>query len=269
MTAQELAGPARRQPHDARGPRRDAAAGLAAQGVVVLRPEEVHDPWVRQALVNEADRRYGRRRETPMRRKRRRGRRGRCSSRRSARRIPRAGSSSTIGSSTPSAGCSGRAPSMRAMHDAGREFQRSFILAQLDPLRAADLLRVPGAAVSPSRATRSSPPAAGCTGHSWRWAATTARRAPAPGTCWAAAASVREWALRQGWGGRPVRQEQAQGIWWRHSDCWRRTTASPGGPRSGLLSDAACHRQCSAPAKRRRLTSPSKGGSRAADRRNP
>ena len=23
---------------------------------------------------------------------------------------------------------------------------------------------------------------------------------------------VREWALRQGWGGRPVRQEQAQGI---------------------------------------------------------
>jgi hypothetical protein len=23
--------------------------------------------------------------------------------------------------------------------------------------------------------------------------------------------SVREWALRQGWGGRPVRQEQAQG----------------------------------------------------------
>jgi hypothetical protein len=24
--------------------------------------------------------------------------------------------------------------------------------------------------------------------------------------------SVREWALRMGWGGRPVRQEQAQGI---------------------------------------------------------
>jgi hypothetical protein len=23
---------------------------------------------------------------------------------------------------------------------------------------------------------------------------------------------VREWAIRQGWGGRPVRQEQAQGI---------------------------------------------------------
>jgi hypothetical protein len=24
--------------------------------------------------------------------------------------------------------------------------------------------------------------------------------------------SIREWAMRQGWGGRPVRQEQAQGI---------------------------------------------------------
>jgi hypothetical protein len=24
--------------------------------------------------------------------------------------------------------------------------------------------------------------------------------------------SVREWAMQQGWGGRPVRQEQAQGI---------------------------------------------------------
>ena len=33
------------------------------QGVVVLQPEEVGDPWLRQALVNEAERRYGRRRE--------------------------------------------------------------------------------------------------------------------------------------------------------------------------------------------------------------
>jgi hypothetical protein len=29
------------------------------QGVVVLKPEEIVDPWVRQALVNEAVRRYG------------------------------------------------------------------------------------------------------------------------------------------------------------------------------------------------------------------
>ena len=36
-----------------------------------------------------------------------------------------------------------------AMHDAGREFQRSFVLAQLDPLRAVDLLRVPGSGREP------------------------------------------------------------------------------------------------------------------------
>jgi hypothetical protein len=34
------------------------------QGVVVLQPEEVGDDWLRQALVNEAERRYGRRRES-------------------------------------------------------------------------------------------------------------------------------------------------------------------------------------------------------------
>ena len=32
------------------------------QGVVVLTPEEVIDPWLRQAIVNEAERRYGPRR---------------------------------------------------------------------------------------------------------------------------------------------------------------------------------------------------------------
>jgi hypothetical protein len=31
------------------------------QGVVVLRPENVRDDWTRQALVNEANRLYGRR----------------------------------------------------------------------------------------------------------------------------------------------------------------------------------------------------------------
>jgi hypothetical protein len=31
------------------------------QGVVVLRPEEVSDDWTRQALINEANRLYGRR----------------------------------------------------------------------------------------------------------------------------------------------------------------------------------------------------------------
>ena len=33
------------------------------QGIVVLRPEDVRDAWTRQALLNEATRLYGRRRE--------------------------------------------------------------------------------------------------------------------------------------------------------------------------------------------------------------
>jgi hypothetical protein len=99
-----------------------------------------------------------------------------------------------------------------AMLDAGREFQRSFILAQLDPLRAMDLLRVPGSGRDPEP------------GHVQQAARNRVHRAllalgghdsPAGSCAWhvlGCGRSVREWALRQGWGGRPVRQEQAQGM---------------------------------------------------------
>jgi hypothetical protein len=33
------------------------------QGIVVLRPEDVQDDWIRQALISEATRLFGRRRE--------------------------------------------------------------------------------------------------------------------------------------------------------------------------------------------------------------
>lgn len=36
-------------------------AAWRTQGVVVLRPEDVRDEWTRQALINEANRLYGRR----------------------------------------------------------------------------------------------------------------------------------------------------------------------------------------------------------------
>jgi hypothetical protein len=36
-------------------------AAWRQQGVVVLRPEDVRDDWTRQALMNEANRLYGRR----------------------------------------------------------------------------------------------------------------------------------------------------------------------------------------------------------------
>ena len=37
-------------------------AAWRQQGVAVLRPDDVEDDWVRQALINEAERLYGRRR---------------------------------------------------------------------------------------------------------------------------------------------------------------------------------------------------------------
>ena len=36
-------------------------AAWRQQGVIMLRPEEVRDDWTRQALINEAERLYGRR----------------------------------------------------------------------------------------------------------------------------------------------------------------------------------------------------------------
>jgi hypothetical protein len=36
-------------------------AAWRSQGVVVLRPEDIRDDWTRQALINEANRLYGRR----------------------------------------------------------------------------------------------------------------------------------------------------------------------------------------------------------------
>jgi hypothetical protein len=98
------------------------------------------------------------------------------------------------------------------MHDAAKDFQAAFIVANLDPLRALPILRVPGTGRDSDlndrllharhRVHKSlgalgglSSPAGSCV-----WHVVGLQR------------SVREWAMRQGWGGRPVRQEQAQGI---------------------------------------------------------
>ena len=100
----------------------------------------------------------------------------------------------------------------QAMHDAARDFQASFIVAQLDPLRAVPILRVPGTGREPELSEREL--------HA-RHRVYEAMRAlggissPAGSCVWHVVGlqrSVREWAIRQGWGGRPVRQQQAQGI---------------------------------------------------------
>ena len=98
------------------------------------------------------------------------------------------------------------------MHDAAKDFEAAFIIANLDPIRALPILRVPGTGREPDLNERQlharhrvhkamqalggiSSPAGSCV-----WHVVGLQR------------SVREWAIRQGWGGRPVRQEQAQGI---------------------------------------------------------
>ena len=98
------------------------------------------------------------------------------------------------------------------MHDAARDFQASFIIAQLDPLRALPILRVPGTGREPDLSERQL--------HARRrvhqaMATLGGISSPAGSCVWHVVGlqrSVREWAMRQGWGGRPVRQEQAQGI---------------------------------------------------------
>jgi hypothetical protein len=98
------------------------------------------------------------------------------------------------------------------MHDAAKDFQAAFIVAQLDPLRALPIVRVPGTGREPELNERQL--------HARRrvhqaMAALGGIGSPAGSCVWHVVGlqhSVREWAIRQGWGGRPVRQEQAQGI---------------------------------------------------------
>ena len=93
-----------------------------------------------------------------------------------------------------------------------QDFQAVFIIAQLDPLRAWPVLRVPGTGREPDLNERQL--------HARRqvhqaMAALGGISRPAGSCVWHVVGlqrSVREWAMRQGWGGRLVRQQQAQGI---------------------------------------------------------
>jgi hypothetical protein len=90
--------------------------------------------------------------------------------------------------------------------------QAAFIVANLDPLRALPILRVPGTGRDLDLNDRQV-----CARHRVHkaMAALGGISSPAGSCVWHVVGlqrSVREWAIRQGWGGRPVRQEQAQGI---------------------------------------------------------
>ena len=98
------------------------------------------------------------------------------------------------------------------MAEAGRKFGRQFIVAQLDPLRAPDIARIPGNG-------READP--GDIGIAAREQVHRALRAlGGPGAALGSVAwhvlgcgcSLREWTLRQGWNGRQLRPEQATGV---------------------------------------------------------
>jgi hypothetical protein len=98
------------------------------------------------------------------------------------------------------------------MLDAGRRFQRDFTIAQLDPLQAADLLRVPGCGRAPE--LLDSHVAARRRVHQ-ALDALGGVSSPAGSAVWhmlGLQLSIREWSLRQGWAGRPVERKEAKGI---------------------------------------------------------
>jgi hypothetical protein len=99
-----------------------------------------------------------------------------------------------------------------AMRQAGEDFHALFVRASLEPLRAADLSRIPHGAArhdlgetqaeARRRVVRAlerlggiASPAGSCLWH-------------VVGCEW----SVKDWALREGWGGRPISQEAASGM---------------------------------------------------------
>ncbi len=100
----------------------------------------------------------------------------------------------------------------REMHDATRDFQAQFTIARFDVVRCMPLVRLLGgggpgdltdAQVDARRRVGSALDALGGLG------------SPAGSCVWHVVGlqrSIREWAMRQGWSGRPVRVEQAQGI---------------------------------------------------------
>jgi hypothetical protein len=99
----------------------------------------------------------------------------------------------------------------QAMYDAATDFQAAFTTANLDPIRAAPILRVLGGRtenvndrqIDARRRVHEAMQALG------------GIASPAGSCVWHVVGmqrSVREWAMRQGWNGRPIRQEQAQGI---------------------------------------------------------
>lgn len=99
-----------------------------------------------------------------------------------------------------------------AMHQAGEEFHALFMTAQLEPLRAADLNRVPDGIRDLPLSLRQ----AEARKRVWRVLKSVGGIASPAGSClWhvvGSAATLKEWALHCGWNGRRLTQEAASGV---------------------------------------------------------
>jgi hypothetical protein len=98
------------------------------------------------------------------------------------------------------------------MHDAARDFQAQFTIARYDVIRCMSLMRLPGGS-GPGDLTEAQVDARRRVGKALD--ALGGLGSPAGSCIWHVVGlqrSIREWALRQGWGGRSVRVEQAPGI---------------------------------------------------------
>ena len=98
------------------------------------------------------------------------------------------------------------------MHDAARDFQAAFTIARFDSILCMPLVRLSGSS-GELRLSEAQLDARRRVGEALD--ALGGLGSPAGSCVWHIVGlqrSIREWAMRQGWGGRPVRIEQAQGI---------------------------------------------------------
>ena len=99
-----------------------------------------------------------------------------------------------------------------AMHQAAADFRARFVTAALDPLRAPDLMRLPHGVRELSPSERQ----AEARKHVWRALQALGGIAAPAGSClWHVVGcewTLKDWALREGWGGRPLSQETAAGV---------------------------------------------------------